>query len=148
MVDASASSSGPRASPPSLKVFLVENHEDTRTLLCLLIETLGHRVRTAQTMREALEALKGANFDVLISDIGLPDGDGWELMRRLQPSRPIFAVAISGFGMSSDCARSRAVGYRHHLVKPYGIEQLPGILREAARERGRPAVQHRAVAEH
>jgi two-component system CheB/CheR fusion protein len=95
-------------------------------------------------MKEALERLPAADCDVLISDIGLPDGDGWELMRRLQLPRPIYAVAISGFGMSSDCARSRSVGYRHHLVKPYGVERLPEILEEAARERRRRDSRQRA----
>ncbi|MBS1133324.1 MAG: hypothetical protein H6R02_465 [Burkholderiaceae bacterium] len=123
----------------SLRVFLVENHEDTRTLLCMLLESLGHRVLAAETMKEALRTLPLFDCDVLISDIGLPDGDGWELMQRLRLKHPIYAVAISGFGMSTDCARSRSVGYRHHLVKPYGIEQLPAILREAANECARTA---------
>lgn len=138
MVDANSASDAAE-SPVSLRIFVVENHEDTRTLLCLMLETLGHRVVAARTMHGALDALEAADYDVLISDIGLPDGDGWELMQRLRLPRPIYAVAISGFGMSTDCARSRSVGYRHHLVKPYGIEQLPAILREAARERAHAA---------
>ena len=136
-----------------LRVFLVENHEETRSLLCLLIESLGHRVWAAESMREALRALKRDYFkrdyyDVLISDIGLPDGDGWELMRRLGPARPSFAVALSGFGMTADCARSRAVGFRHHLVKPQGIEQLPRVLREAARECRRPEARPEHSLQH
>ena len=128
-----------RARDPTtaLTVFVVENHEDTRALLRLMLEMLGHRVVSARSMKEALERLPAANCDVLISDIGLPDGDGWELMRRLRLPRPIYAVAISGYGMSADCARSRSAGYRHHLVKPYGVERLPGILEEAASERDR-----------
>lgn len=121
----------------SLTVFLVENHEDTRTLLCVMLEALGHRVTAAGTMADALKWLPESGCDVLISDIGLPDGDGWELMRRLQLRHPIYAVAMSGFGMSTDSERSYSVGFRHHLVKPYGVEQLPAILREAALERSR-----------
>ena len=127
-----------------LTVFVVENHEDTRALLRLMLEALGHRVVSARSMKEALERLPSADCDVLISDIGLPDGDGWELMRRLHLPRPIYAVAISGYGMSADCARSRSVGYRHHLVKPYGVERLPEILEEAASERGRRDSRQRA----
>jgi CheY-like chemotaxis protein len=135
-----------RARDPTtaLSVFVVENHEDTRTLLRLMLEMLGHRVVSARSMREALERLPAADCDVLISDIGLPDGDGWELMRRLQLPRPIYAVAISGYGMSSDRARSRSVGYRHHLVKPYGVERLPEILEEAANECSRRDSRRRA----
>jgi CheY-like chemotaxis protein len=128
-----------------LRVFVVENHNDTRALLCLMVEALGHDVVAAETMDEALHALAQDAYDVLISDIGLPDGDGWELMRRLRSHRPCYAVALSGFSMSADCARSRQVGFRHHLVKPHGIEQLPSVLREAAREcrrTSRPSEQH------
>lgn len=136
MIERSRSDPKPRAEHgyARLRVFVVENHQDTRALLCLMIEALGHAVVAAETMDQALHALAQEAYDVLISDIGLPDGDGWELMRRLRSHRPAYAVALSGFSMSADCARSRQVGFRHHLVKPHGIEQLPSVLREAARE--------------
>jgi len=127
-----------RESCATLRVFIVENHEETRSLLCLLIESLGHRVWAVESMHEALLALDLNDYDVLISDIGLADGDGWELMRRLGRARPRYAVALSGFGMTADRVRSRAVGFRHHLVKPQGIENLPAVLREAARECRQP----------
>jgi two-component system CheB/CheR fusion protein len=123
----------PRGS--GLRVVVVENHDDTRLLLCLLLEQLGHSVRAVATMREALRELAERDCDVLISDIGLPDGDGWELMRRLDPHhRPRIAIAMSGRGMSGDRARSQAAGYRHHLVKPTGPEQIADILAGAQRE--------------
>ena len=118
---------------PRLRIFVVENHEDTRILLCILLEQMGHTVKTAASMNEALREIPRSNYDVLISDIGLPDGDGWELMRRLE-RRPRFAIAMSGLGMSGDRARSREVGFQHHLVKPTGPEQLAEILEGAARE--------------
>jgi two-component system CheB/CheR fusion protein len=117
-----------------LRVFVVENHDDTRFLLCLLLERMGHSVTAAATMREALRAIPDSRSDVLISDIGLPDGDGWELMRRLNGQRPRYAIAMSGRGMADDSARSRAVGFRHHLVKPTGPEQLAELLDRAAHE--------------
>lgn len=117
-----------------LHIFVVENHEDTRVLLCILLEQMGHSVASARTMREALRLIPDSHCDVLISDIGLPDGDGWELMERLGPHRPQYAIAMSGRGMNGDRQRSEAVGFRHHLVKPTGPEQLATILEHAAQD--------------
>ena len=133
------------APPPShvpgrkgrLRVFIVENHEDTRYLLGLLLEQLGHTVASAGSVGEALDLIPDSSSDMLISDVGLPDGDGWELLVRLGEGRPPYAVAMSGFGMSSDRARSLAVGYRHHLLKPVEPQQLEHLLDEAATELGR-----------
>ncbi|MEO8836364.1 MAG: response regulator [Caldimonas sp.] len=115
-----------------MRIFVVENHDDTRFLLGLLLEQLGHTVLAAATMSEALEAIPGAACDVLISDIGLPDGNGWELMGRLGESRPPYAIAMSGFGMASDRQKSLAAGFRHHLLKPVEPNQLEQLLDEAA----------------
>jgi two-component system CheB/CheR fusion protein len=119
---------------PRLRVFIVENHDDTRLLLCLLLEQLGHTAFAASTMREALRAIPPSHCDVLISDIGLPDGDGWELMRRLEGQRPAYAIAMSGRGLAGDFARSQAAGFRHHLVKPTGPEEIAELLERAALE--------------
>jgi two-component system CheB/CheR fusion protein len=129
----------PGASRP-LRVFVVENHEDTRFLLVLLLEQLGHAVFSATSLAGALAELPAARCDVLISDIGLPDGNGWELMTRLGDERPRYAIAMSGFGMSSDRQRSLGVGYRHHLLKPVEPNQLERLLDEAAAELGEPHV--------
>jgi CheY-like chemotaxis protein len=118
----------------AMRIFVVENHEDTRFLLCLLLEQLGHMVFSAPTLAGALKAMPATNCDVLISDIGLPDGNGWDLMTRLGADRPPYAIAMSGFGMSSDRQRSLNVGYRHHLLKPVEPNQLERLLDEAADE--------------
>jgi len=117
-----------------LRIFIVENHEDTRFLLALLLEQLGHTVFSAATLHEALERIADARCDILISDIGLPDGDGWTLMTSLGDARPRYAIAMSGFGQASDRQRSLGVGYRHHLLKPVEPNQLENLLDEAARE--------------
>jgi len=127
----------PGASRP-LRIFVVENHEDTRFLLVLLLEQLGHTVFSAPSLGEALAELPSARCDVLISDIGLPDGNGWELMTQLGDERPRYAIAMSGFGMSSDRRRSLGVGYRHHLLKPVEPNQIERLLDEAAAELGEP----------
>lgn len=120
-----------------MRVFIVENHEDTRFLLQLLLEQLGHTVLSATTLAEALDAIPGSRAEVLISDIGLPDGDGWELLTRLGDARPPFAVAMSGFGQLSDRQRSLVAGYRHHLLKPVEPNRLEALLDEAAGELAR-----------
>lgn len=118
-----------------LKIFVVENHQDTLIYLCRYLEQQGHAVRSARDMQSALQVLPEEPVDVLISDIGLPDGDGWELLRNLEP--PPFAIAISGFGATGDQRKSQAAGYRHHLIKPFLTEDLDAVLLSAARELGR-----------
>jgi CheY-like chemotaxis protein len=126
-------SPGPGLHTP-LRIFIVENHEDTRFLLGLLLEQLGHTVVSVATMQEALQTIPGARCDVLISDVGLPDGNGWELLKKLGADRPRYAIAMSGFGMSADRERSRAAGYRHHLLKPVEPNELETLLDQAAAE--------------
>lgn len=118
-----------------MRVFVVENHADTRELLKAMLEGMGHEVAAADSMSKALREFPAAGCDVLISDIGLPDGDGWELLARLDLAKPVFAIAMSGFGTASDRMRSKQSGFRYHLVKPMGLEQLEDILVEAAHER-------------
>ena len=117
-----------------LRIFVVENHHDTLEYLQMYLEVFGHHVQTAASMTKALAALPGADCDVLISDIGLPDGDGWLLMRHLQLPRPIYPIPMSGFGMGADHLKSQEAGYRRHLLKPINPDQLDDALAEAARE--------------
>ena len=115
-----------------LTIFIVENHDDTRFLLGLLLEQLGHTVHSAANVTQALEQIPGYACDVLISDIGLPDGNGWELLTSLGEDRPPYAIAMSGFGMTSDRQRSLAAGFQHHLLKPVEPNHLERLLEEAA----------------
>ena len=114
-----------------LRILLVENHADTLRWLTLYLEELGHTVMTARTLGEAKAVLPQCDCDVLISDIGLPDGTGWELLEQAQLSRPLFAIAMSGFGMNADNARSLKAGYRYHLLKPFKTAELDKLLKEA-----------------
>jgi CheY-like chemotaxis protein len=115
----------------SLSVFLVENHEDTVRYMQLYLQQLGYVVAVAADMGKALQEIPKAQCDVLISDIGLPDGDGWQLLESLGSSRPPFAIAMSGYGTGNDQRKSRDVGYDHHLVKPFTPDALLALLREA-----------------
>ncbi len=117
-----------------MRIFLVENHVDTRQLLSMYLEGMGHTVVSAGTMAEALEKLPGAACEMLISDIGLPDGDGWQLLQRVALPHPIYAIAMSGFGMSTDHLKSKEAGFRHHLLKPFVPGELDSALAEATQE--------------
>lgn len=129
-------SPGSHPSMQPLRVFLVENHEDTMRYIKLYLEHLGHEVFVAREMETALREVPKSRCDVLISDIGLPDGDGWLLLEKLGTNRPAFAIAISGFGTGNDQRKSRAVGYNSHLVKPFLPSALLSILKQAAEEKG------------
>lgn len=117
-----------------LRIFVVENHPDTLQLLSMYLEGMGHKVFPASTMAGALKTLPGTDCEVLISDIGLPDGDGWELLQRVASSHPIYAIAMSGFGMSADHLKSKEAGFRRHLLKPLVLGELDHALAEAAQE--------------
>ncbi len=127
--------------PHALRVFVVENHRDTLEYMQMYLESLGHEVSTAGTMEAALGTLPGAGCDVLISDIGLPDGTGWELLHRAGLPPSVYCIAMSGFGMGVDHLKSQEAGYRHHLLKPFNPAELDRMLEDAAREKfaGTPA---------
>ncbi len=113
----------------------MENHLDTRKYLALYLEQLGHTIAHAESMEEALAKIPGGDWDLLISDIGLPDGDGWDLLKRLGNSRPPYAVAMSGFGMTTDTEKSRSVGYIDHLVKPIDLDNFDRLLAEVVQNK-------------
>ena len=126
----------PRIRPrPNLKIFLVDDNADTRLLLAQLLQATGYEVHTAGTMQAALREFPPFGGDVLLSDIGLPDGNGWKLLRELRRAgRSPYAVAMSGFGTLADLAASREAGFRHHLVKPIELGALERLLDEARQE--------------
>jgi CheY-like chemotaxis protein len=119
----------------SLRILIVENHPDTVKWLQFFLEDLGHQVSSAHNVAEARTALAGDKWDVLISDIGLPDGLGWELLEQRSHNPPNFSIAMSGFGMNADSARSRAAGFRSHLLKPFKTAELEDLIMQAAEEK-------------
>lgn len=111
------------------KIIVIENHEDTLTYLSRYLEQKGHEVIQARDQAAALNYLQATRVDILISDIGLPDGDGWELLQQVAELQPLpFSIAMSGYGSPDDLARSRAAGYRHHLIKPFTPQDLDALL--------------------
>jgi signal transduction histidine kinase len=120
----------------SLRILIVEDHEATNTVLSRLLTKSGHRPVLASNIHEALEAYPREIFDVVISDLGLPDGSGLDLMPQLLKNRPVFGIALSGYGMESDLQKSKQAGFLTHLVKPVDFDQLQDLLHEIA---ARPA---------
>ncbi len=118
---------------PSLRLLLVEDHLATLKTLCHLLKADGHRVITATNVTEALAATAVNTFDLVISDLGLPDGSGNELMEKLRSAYGLRGIALSGYGMEEDLARSRAAGFVTHLVKPVAMADLRGALESVHR---------------
>jgi CheY-like chemotaxis protein len=112
-----------------LSILLIENHEATATFISLFLERSGHKVTAIPDAAAALGREDLAQFDVILSDIGLPDVNGWDLMKQLRPHTGAYAIAMSGYGDEADVQRSLAAGYQHHLVKPF----VPATLEEALR---------------
>jgi PAS domain S-box-containing protein len=127
-VASSLSDTAPTQPVRALSLLVVEDHESTRTVLERLLTRSGHLVVTAATVHDALAAYKAAHFDAVISDLGLPDGSGIDLMVQIQNIRPVPAIALSGYGMEDDLHRSKAAGFFAHLVKPVKVEQLKQLL--------------------
>ena len=112
--------------PKALRILLVDDHVDTCTVMGKLLAARGHKVTVAHDMKSALEKVEADGFDVLISDVGLPDGSGMELMAK---SRGVLVgIAMSGFGTEADAARSLEAGFSQHLVKPVTMEKLDAAL--------------------
>jgi PAS domain S-box-containing protein len=102
-----------------LRVLLVEDHGDAVTTLVDIFELHGHQVETAGDVATALAIAARGDFDVLVSDLGLPDGSGLDLVHALRSRGDrLPALALSGYGQETDLQRSRAAGFHAHLVKP------------------------------
>jgi PAS domain S-box-containing protein len=130
---------GPAENPPSgispktIRILLVEDHEPTRTTLTGLLLRRRYQVAAAATAAEA-RALAGArSFDLLITDIGLPDGNGYDLMNELGQKNHLRGIALTGYGMEHDVARSETAGFDAHLTKPVRIQSLEAALEATAK---------------
>ena len=125
-------SPGEGAGRRGLSILLVEDHEDTLRVLARLLERLGHAVLTARSVGEALELAARERFDLLVSDIGLPDGSGLDVMRAVRGRHGLRGIALSGFGRDADILRSREAGFEDHLTKPVDFRALQEKIESAA----------------
>ena len=113
-----------------VRLLLVEDHEDTNRSLTRMLRRRGYEVHPANDIRSALDIATRKQFDVLVSDIGLPDGSGIDLLKALRAKRDVFGIALSGYGMEEDIRRSGEAGFSHHLVKPVDLNKLDSIIQE------------------
>jgi PAS domain S-box-containing protein len=114
----------------SLRLLLVDDHFDTRGVLSRLLTKCGHEVVTADSSQGAMKILESHRFDALISDIGLPDGDGYSLVREAKRRQPLKALALSGFGTEADVRRSIEAGFDYHVTKPIDFNGLRTLLQQ------------------
>jgi signal transduction histidine kinase/CheY-like chemotaxis protein len=108
----------------SLQLLVVDDHPQTLRVLASLLRKRGHKVLTAECVQTAIQLLEDERFDVLISDIGLPDGNGCDVMRAAKARQSLVGIALSGFGMEEDVRRSIDAGFDHHLTKPIDFQEL------------------------
>jgi PAS domain S-box-containing protein len=116
----------------SLQVLIVDDHADTRRVLSRLLSKCGHKVATVDCAQGALQFLNTERFDAVISDIGLPDSSGYELVREAKLRQSLKGIALSGFGTEEDVRRSIEAGFDHHLTKPVNFQDLRSLLQKIA----------------
>ncbi len=112
------------------RLLVVDDHIDTCTGMRMILERRGYRVTLAHSADEAVEKAGQEAFDLVISDIGLPDRSGYELMRELQASKSLRGIALSGFGMENDVSRAREAGFSNHLTKPINFDRLEEVIQD------------------
>ncbi len=122
-----------------LRVLLVEDHADTAEAMAMLLRGMGHEVRVADSVQAgraaADEAARaGAPVQLVLSDLDLPDGTGFDLMQDLARRYGVKGIALSGFGMDDDLRRSAEAGFARHLTKPINLDVLETVIAELAAE--------------
>ena len=129
-----------QASSPGVRVLVVDDDPDARELLTVLLEACGMLVRTAASARAALDALCEEPPDVLVSDIGMPEEDGYSLIRKIRAlqddeQRAVPAIALTAFARTEDRQRALRAGFDRHLAKPVEPSALTAIIADLARAR-------------
>ncbi|HTV40182.1 MAG TPA: PAS domain S-box protein [Candidatus Sulfotelmatobacter sp.] len=131
----------PAPAPPAkktrmreIRILLVEDHEPTRASLTHLLSRRNYKVTPVGSLAEARSLVGKKKFNLLISDIGLPDGNGCDLMEELRKQSQLKGIALTGYGMEHDVNRSYAAGFAAHLTKPVRMESLDEALTVALKD--------------
>ena len=112
------------------RVLVVDDHPDTCIGMKKMLERRGYQITVAHSAGQAVEKAHAEDFDLLISDIGLPDRTGYDLMRELSESKGLRGIALSGFGMEADVTKARDAGFSEHLTKPINFGRLEAAIRQ------------------
>jgi PAS domain S-box-containing protein len=115
-----------------LAILLIEDHVDTAEVMAQLIRGIGHDVTVVGRVDDALAATQSATYDLIVSDVGLPDGTGLDLIKAFREHSDVPAVALTGFGTDEDVRRCLAAGFTSHLTKPVNFNQLEQLIESAA----------------
>lgn len=118
--------------PHSLRILLVDDHEESLSAMARLLKLSGYQVHTATTVADALELASKQECDLLISDLGLPDRTGLDLMREVRTRYPLRGIALTGYTDDADVAESSAAGFAKHLKKPVDFNDLLAAIRDVA----------------
>jgi CheY-like chemotaxis protein len=110
--------------PRHRRVLLVDDHHDTCIAMKRMLERHGYEITVAHSAEQAVEKVRTGEFDLLISDIGLPDRSGYDLMREVRLNNDLPGIALSGFGSEQDVNEAREAGFAKHLTKPVSFERL------------------------
>ncbi len=116
--------------PQGINLLLVEDHKDSAEVMSRLLRARGYSVETCSTVAEALKISNERHFNLILSDIGLPDGTGIDLIRRIREHSSIPAIALTGFGMDQDISRYKEAGFDAHLTKPVNIQKLEMLINQ------------------
>lgn len=117
------------------RILIVEDHADSASMLTRLLQRVGYDVYTAGNVAEALgvaksESVAGRPFHLVVSDLGLPDATGYELMEKIVAQYHIPGIALSGYGQADDVRRAMEAGFSHHLTKPIDFDKLKSAISE------------------
>lgn len=112
------------------KILVVDDHADTVLVLHRMLVAKGYDVKTAKSFDDALASSLEGPFDLILTDVSLPDGDGLNLLKEftVRGSPHIKGIALSGYGMAEDIQRSHDAGFLGHLTKPVQFDQLTGLI--------------------
>jgi len=116
----------------SLRILVVEDHPETLEALSRLLSHFGHEISVADGAQNAMNMIDSKEFDVVLCDIALPDGSGYDLIAKAKRKRPVKAVALSGFGGTEDIERGKEAGFDFHLTKPVDFHELRTVLGQIA----------------
>jgi hypothetical protein len=115
-----------------LRILVVEDHSDTLQALSKLLSHFGHEISLADGAQNARTLMNTKQFDVVLCDIALPDGSGYDLIAEAKQKQAIKAVALSGFAATEDIERGRQAGFDFHLGKPVDFHELRTVLGQIA----------------